>query len=140
MSTKTALPFALIPASKLNNTLAINTINSQPDLFKIVMPINVNHFESLLEQHPNCPLVDSICHSLQEGAWPFVMLNPKDHMTFNFSSHILNDSATLFMQEQCDLDIPEGQYSSSFRMELLPEMYSPPIVAVPKPHYEFVTD
>ena len=134
MLTKTALPFALIPASKLNNTVAINTIKSCPDLFKIIMPININHFKSLLDQHPNHPLVDSVCRSLQEGAWPFMTINPKDPITFDFSSHTLNDSATLFVWEQHDLEISEEQYSCSFRMELLPGMYSPPIGAVPKPH------
>src|SRR5882724_8244889 len=98
------------------------------------MPINVNRFESLLEQHPNHPLVDSVCRSLREGAWPFATINPEDPTTFDFSSHTLNDSGTLFVQEQCDLEISEGRYSSSFGTELLPGMYSPSIGAVPKHH------
>ena len=66
--TETAPPLVSVPTSELNSIAANVTINAHPKLFKIVTPINVDKFESLLVQHPNCPLVNSICHSLREGA------------------------------------------------------------------------
>src|SRR5882724_13553617 len=66
-STETAPPLASVPTSELNNIMANATINAHPELFKIVTPINVDKFESLLVQHPNCLLVNSICQLLREG-------------------------------------------------------------------------
>jgi len=83
--------------SKLNNVMANATIKTHPELFKIVTPINVDKFESLLVQHPNCLLVNSVCRSLREGAWPFAIINKDDSITFDFSEHTLDDPTSDFI-------------------------------------------
>jgi len=42
-----------------------------PHLFKIVMPIKVDVFRTLLMTHPNQPFIESICKGLTEGFWPW---------------------------------------------------------------------
>ena len=59
-ATETAPPYASIPKEELQNLVAIETINSRPDLFKIISPIDVDHFQELLRDHPNCALVDPL--------------------------------------------------------------------------------
>lgn len=51
--TEHAKPLPSVPLSKLHNSVALDTIHGHPDLFKVVMPINVDHFEVLLASHPN---------------------------------------------------------------------------------------
>jgi len=133
-STEIAVPLPSIPALELSNVTANPTIQNRLDLFSIVIPINVNKFELLLSQHPNQPLVDSVCHSLREGAWLYATINPNDLLTFDSSSGPLDEAVSSFVQEQWDLEIAAGRYSASFGTELLPGMYSPPISTVPKPH------
>ena len=140
MSTETTPPFPSIATSELSNVTTNSTINHQPDLFKIVMPINVDKFKLLLLQHPNWLLVESVCHSLREGVWPYAT-NPNDLLTFDFSTHSLDNTAACFMREQWDLKIVAGRYSASFSTELLPGMYSPPISTFPKTaFYELETN
>ncbi|KAF8574503.1 hypothetical protein K439DRAFT_1624271 [Ramaria rubella] len=81
-STETTKPLPPVPASDPVN----QTINSCPDLFRIVTPIDVNKFEALLSPHPNRPLVDSVCLGLHEGFWPFAAINPEHPLT-NDSTH-----------------------------------------------------
>src|SRR5882724_7156774 len=119
-STETAPPLASVPTSELNSITANATINAHPELFKIVTPINVDKFESLLVQHPNRPLVNSVCRSLREGAWPFAIINKDDPITFDFSERTLDDPTSDFVQGQRDIEILEGRYSHLFRSELLP--------------------
>jgi hypothetical protein len=47
------------------------TIKSNPSLFKVVSPINVDRLEALLSSHPNHALVNSICSGFPSGFWPF---------------------------------------------------------------------
>ena len=133
-STETAIPWLSIPALELSNVTTKSTINNRLDLFSIVTLINVNKFDSLLLQHLNWPLVESVCRSLREGAWLYATINPNDPLTFNSSSHSLDNAASSFVQEQWDLKIVAGRYSASFGTELLPGMFSPLISAVPKLH------
>ena len=46
-------------------------IHRHPELFKIVTPINVNRFETLLAMHLNQAFVKSVCRGLREGFWPW---------------------------------------------------------------------
>ncbi|KJA17142.1 hypothetical protein HYPSUDRAFT_206414 [Hypholoma sublateritium FD-334 SS-4] len=69
--TETARPLAYIPTAELDNPIASHTICHNTDLFKIVMPINVDKFESLLQNHPNPLFVVSVCNGLREGFWPW---------------------------------------------------------------------
>lgn len=69
--TEQAKPLPSVPAQEFFNISAMETISSNPDLFKIITPVNVEHFEQLLQTHPNCPFVDSVCKGLREGFWPW---------------------------------------------------------------------
>jgi len=53
-----------VPLSELSSPIPNKTISKNRHLFKIVTPINVNRFETLLASHPNQPLVDSMCCGL----------------------------------------------------------------------------
>lgn len=114
-----------------------DTIKRNPDLFKIVTPINVPVFEKLLKTHPNQQFVKSIVIGLREGFWPFANTNPKG------SAYPLTHDASKrppktkeqgqFLRDQCAEEIRLDRYSKPFGTELLPGMYSMPIHAVPKP-------
>src|ERR1700678_1058479 len=52
-------PLPRPPEEEYENLDAITTINRNPDLFKIVTPINVNRFEQLLNSHPKRPFTNS---------------------------------------------------------------------------------
>jgi hypothetical protein len=62
--TESAPPLPSPPMNELTNSIALRTIRDNPDLFKIVTPIDIDHLECLLVLHPNRPLVLSVCHSL----------------------------------------------------------------------------
>src|SRR5882724_7552396 len=99
-STETAPPLASVPTPELNNVAANATIKTHPELFKIVTPINFNKFESLLCQHPNHPLINSVCHLLREGVWPYTVIGKDDPITFDFSVWTLDKPASKFVREQ----------------------------------------
>ena len=68
---ETAVPLPRPSHLELNDPVARQTIFEHPSLFKIVMPINVDHFEYLLLDHPNPLFVKSVCTGLHEGFWPW---------------------------------------------------------------------
>ena len=71
---------------EFSNLDAMQTIRDNPHLFKIVTPINVDRFESLLETHPNKPFVQSVCISFREGFWPWANMQKEEYpATWDFS-------------------------------------------------------
>jgi hypothetical protein len=56
----TAPPLPHPPESAFKNSDAMNTIAENQNLFKIVTPIDVDHLESLLLDHPNRSFIDSV--------------------------------------------------------------------------------
>ncbi|KIJ28300.1 hypothetical protein M422DRAFT_270448 [Sphaerobolus stellatus SS14] len=70
-STIFAAPLPSPPPSELSNQIALETIRKNPHLFKIVTPINVPRFETLLQSHPNRPYVESVCRGLSGDASRF---------------------------------------------------------------------
>src|SRR5882724_10192994 len=89
--TEIADPIPDIPDNELHNTAALATLNSHPHLFKIVTPIRVDRFESLLESHPNQLFVVSICKGLCEGFWPFAKFDQSAPKTCDNSYRTIND-------------------------------------------------
>ena len=69
--TKIAKPLPMVPPSEFDNIEAVKTIGDNPDLFKIITPVNVDRFGKLLELHPNHPFVKLVCKGLCEGFWPW---------------------------------------------------------------------
>jgi hypothetical protein len=120
------------------NLEALDTIRNNPNLFKIITPINVNRFEELLETHPNTPFVHSVCISIREGFWPCAKTQQIEYpATWDFSDRPLKtEREAAFLRDQRDLEISAARYSEGFGTDLLPGMYSTPVHAVPKPRSE----
>ncbi|KIJ32474.1 hypothetical protein M422DRAFT_184433, partial [Sphaerobolus stellatus SS14] len=129
-----AAPLPSPPVSELNNSIALQTIQLQPHLFKIVTPINIARFEKLLLSHPNRPYVESVCLGLRTGFWPHATIPLDSPDTFDFSDRPQSDEAQAFIRDQRDKEIAADRFSPSFGPDLLPGMFSSPIGAVPKPH------
>ena len=118
---------------EFNNTEAITTIANNPHLFKIITPINVPRLRELLTSHLNQPLADSVAIGLYYGFWPFA------HTHYGSYPTTLNDSGLPpktpiqadFLRKQIQTEFEADHYSSMFGPDLLPGMYSTPILAVP---------
>ena len=133
--TEYALPLPSPPKNETDNPIVSKTITENPSLFKIITPINVNRFESLLSDHLNQPFVSSVCRGLREGFWPWAdTLKDGYPITHDASLPTSTDPAkALFLRQQRDIELQKGRFSPSFGRDLLPGMYSMPIHAVPKP-------
>ncbi len=109
-------------------------IRENPELFKIVTPINVDKFQSRLRGHPNQDFVTSVCNGLREGFWPWAnTLQPGYPLTHNNSYPTPPDEKkAAFLRAQRDIEISKGRFSPCFGTELLRGMYASPIHAVPK--------
>ena len=116
----------------------MDTIRNNPQLFKIVTPINVLKFEELLNSHPNKSFVESVCTSLCEGFWPWANTQREEYpATWDFSERPLKTEREAdFLRDQRDIEVSTGRYSENFGTDLLPGMYSTPIHVVPKPRSE----
>lgn len=135
-ATESALPLPSVPANKLLNLTALRTISLRPNLFQTVTPINVDHFSKLLEYHPNCPFIDSVCHRLRHGFWPYADTSKPSYLfTWDNSARPIRDPAhAVFLTKQRDQEVLLGRWSESFGDVLLPGMYAMPLGVVPKPH------
>ena len=127
------------PPDELNNKVVADTIASNPSLFTIVTPINVDRFEELLVTHPNRPFVESVCWGLRHGFWPpggdtHSGIYPETHDA-SLPTPLAKERAD-FMETQCQIEVDSGRFSHSFGSSLLPGMYCMPVYAVPKPDSE----
>jgi len=136
LATETADPLPPPPPRSNLSELAYTTIDRNPELFKIVTPINVDRFEAYLIHHPNRPYVDSVCRGLRHGFWPWATHDdPNLWKTYDNSDRPINETDRMdFVREQRDEEIRLGRWSPSFGSQLLPGMYSSPIGVVLKPH------
>src|SRR3984957_17237819 len=112
------------------------TVQSRPDLFRIITPINVDRFEFLLATHPNKPFVESVCRGLREGFWPWAVPSDESRPSIinNGDRPFKDPSHAGLVREQCKIEVELGQLSPPFGTELLPGMQSVPVAMVPKPH------
>jgi hypothetical protein len=136
--TLTDAPLPRPPADEYDNLDAVSTIRDNPHLFRIVTPIKVDRFESLLASHPNQPFVKSVCTSLREGFWPWAHTQ-KESYPITWDNSVRppkTEREADFLRAQRDVEIEEGRYSVGFGTELLPGMYSTPIHTAPKPRSE----
>jgi Reverse transcriptase-like len=145
LATEDAAPLPLPPQPNNLNAAARATINSNPELFKIVTPINVDRFEEYLRGHPNKSYVNSVCRGLRQGFWPLADgNNPDIWVTYDNSRRPIHQSDRMqFVREHGDEDVMLERWSPSFGSSLLPGMYSSPIGVVPKPSsdkYRLVND
>ena len=123
------------PLSEKNNPTAQATIRAFPDLFRIVTPVNVNAFASLLSSHPNQPLVASVLRGLQEGFWPWAdtVGSGRPDIVDNSQREIKDPAHIAFICEQRDEEVRLGRFSPAFD-SLQPGMTCVPLWVVPKPH------
>jgi hypothetical protein len=127
-------PLPHVPLEEFQNVEAMDTILSHPDLFKIITPINVQKFKALLVNHPNQLFVESVIHGLTHGFWPFA------HTRYGTYPTTLDDSGpppktieqAVFLRKQIQIESDTHRYSLPFGPDLLPGMYSSPILAVPR--------
>jgi hypothetical protein len=105
--TESMPPLLSPPDNELENSIAHNPINSNPHLFALVTPINVTRLGSLLANHPNCPLVNSVCCGFREGFWPWAITGGVGSpTTVDNSFRPLKDAAHIdFVHQQHDLEI-----------------------------------
>jgi len=134
--TQTAKPLPRPPTVQLMQPTISETISKHSHLFKIVSPIKINRFKSLLDDHPNQALVKSVCDGLKYGFWPWADIWKPDYPeTLDLSLSIQSDpKREKFFLEQAAIEIAKDRYSESIGSPLLPGMYCMPIYAVPKPH------
>ena len=68
---ETAWPLSRPPFKEISNLIALKTITDNLFLFQVKTPINVETFQSLLENHPNPDFINLVCMGLHEGFWPW---------------------------------------------------------------------
>ena len=132
--TKYSEPLPSVPSDEFCNVGALSTISNFPHLFKIVTPINACRLEHLLAHHPNQLFVDSVIQGFSVGFWPYA------HTYYGTYPTTVDDSGDLpktpeqakFLRKQILMEVNADCYSAPFGPELLPGMYSTPILAVPR--------
>ncbi|THH19826.1 hypothetical protein EW146_g1426 [Bondarzewia mesenterica] len=133
-ATETAAPLPSIPDHFLRDETSQRTIRDNPDLFKIVMTVNVDRFEYMLRDHPNSAFMQSIVRGLRIGFWPCAEGPGEGYPeSWDESRDSFTPEGLAFIKEQCKQEERLGRFSAPFK-DLLPGMYSMPIHAVPKPH------
>ena len=97
-------PLPDVPASIFLDPIINSTLCLHPDLFKIVTPIKIDVFESLLHGHPNPAFIASIIKGLRFGFWPFVDGRPAEYPeTWDESRPpLLDERARQFLRDQRD--------------------------------------
>ena len=143
--TETAKPLPRPPQFVLNDPVVAETIQDNPNLFRIVTPINVDVLESYLKNHPNKPFVESVCIGLREGFWPWADMRKEGYPLINdeYRSGPIDESKASFFRSQLKTERSKERFSPSLGRKLLPGMYCMPIYAVSKPNstdFRLVTD
>lgn len=124
----TASPLPLAPIDISEAIPAVITILDHPDLFKIVTPIKIDIFQELLKDHPNPPLVASVCRGLREGFWPYADHTIPDFMkTFDNSHRKIHPEVAEFIRTERDKEVRLERWSKPFGTELFEGMYAAPI-------------
>ncbi|KAJ7209801.1 hypothetical protein GGX14DRAFT_453179, partial [Mycena pura] len=99
--------------------------------------IRVDRLESLLSRHPNQPFVHSVLVGLREGFWPWMDTHHSNGYPLTSDNAFVPPAADRerdFISSQRNVEVSKGRFSLTFGSELLPGMYSTPVIAVPKPH------
>ncbi len=135
--TEHAKPLPRPSTVQLMHPVLRETVAHNPALFKIVTPIKLKVFESLLHGHPNQAFVKSVCDGLRYGFWPWADIwKPGYPDELDLSRPQASQTSIDFLKIQRDHEVHKNRYSPSIGSDLLPGMYCMPIYAVPKPHSE----
>jgi len=138
-ATETAEPLSSVPSCFLEDWVIACTIQENSHMFKIIMPVSVDHFAFLLWSHPNHPFVDSVLYSLCFGFWPCAKEMDEHYPeSWDESCNHFSQDRLQFLRDQIQEEESLGWLSPLF-MKLLPGMYSMPIHAILKPHSDKFT-
>lgn len=130
---ETLRPLPRPPPSELANAAALDTINHHPELFKVSTPVNVDRFEYLLRDHPNRPLVNSVCDGLRFGFWPFAEPDLEAFpLTLEMDNGQLSAEEERFILDYIEEERSQDRFSPPFGPDLLPGMYAMPVYTIPK--------
>ncbi|KAF9065942.1 hypothetical protein BDP27DRAFT_1424333 [Rhodocollybia butyracea] len=80
---------------------------------------------------------DIIVNGLTNGFWPWAKTNYDSGYPTTWDSSFVppaSEPEQVFLNNQRDIKIQKGQFSPTFGPDLLPGMYSNPILAIPKPN------
>lgn len=128
-------PLPRPPASERLNTAALQTIRDYPHLFRVHTPVRVDRLAVLLRSHPNPDFVASVLVGLREGFWPWADTRRTSDYPETWDNSWAPPSTLaekVFIAAQRDTEIEKGRFSPVFGPDLLPGMYSTPVLAVPK--------
>ena len=120
-----AQPLSPIPLDKLNNELAVDTINHHPDLFIVSNPINIDNFEDLLIHHPNPPFVKSVINGFWNEFWPWAdtHIGTYPHTLDESLGDSKNQKELNFICEQCDKEIKAGLFCVKLVLTIILRYY-----------------
>ncbi|KIK50885.1 hypothetical protein GYMLUDRAFT_252547 [Collybiopsis luxurians FD-317 M1] len=120
------------------NSVTWETIQLNAHLFSVDTPIKQEELHALLTDHPNPPFILSVITALCKGfsLWATTRSDPSfPTMWDNTWAPLHLDRERNFVDEQCEKEIALGRHSPVFSPDLLPGMYSTPVIAVLKPHF-----
>ncbi|KAJ7675541.1 hypothetical protein B0H17DRAFT_1207580 [Mycena rosella] len=130
-------PLPRPPVYEFENQTALDTIHNNPHLFRVSTEIHTDRLRALLHNHPNPAFVDSVIATLKEGAWPFANTKHNDGSPLMYNNSCIlpkTEREREFLEAQSREEEELGRHSPVFGPDLLPGMYSTPVLAVPKPH------
>ncbi|KIK66431.1 hypothetical protein GYMLUDRAFT_55692 [Collybiopsis luxurians FD-317 M1] len=91
------------------------------------------------DDHLNPTFVDSVITMLKEGFWLWASMSPGDEYLLTWDNSwttLMSDVERDFIDAQCEAEVEAGCHSPAFSPDLLPGMYSTPVIAILKAHSE----
>ncbi|KAH9970694.1 hypothetical protein BGW80DRAFT_1327507 [Lactifluus volemus] len=136
VASESAPPLPSPPSSILSDPSTVSALSDHSHLFRVVTPIKIDRFASLLSSHPNRAFVDSVINGLRNGFWPPADDDPNSYRSSrDFPQRPLSPSSLDFVRSQCEEEESLGRFSEPFATAddpLLPGMISVPVHTVPK--------
>ncbi|KAF8807971.1 hypothetical protein BYT27DRAFT_7009065, partial [Phlegmacium glaucopus] len=124
-------PLASPPPHLLNDPGIQSTLHTLHDFICVKTPFNVNHFESMLYDHPNQPFIKSVMNSLCYGFWPFDEGNWEDNCDNAIQNYTSEQTDIDAIQSFRDDEIQAHRWSEPLESNiLLPGMKISPIFVI----------
>lgn len=88
------------------------TIEKHPELFRIVMPINVQALRDYVYIHENYQFIDSVLDGLRYGFWPWADVDKPGYPITNdeFRPSAKDPAKAQFLRDQRDIEIQKGRF------------------------------
>ncbi|KAJ3927314.1 MAG: hypothetical protein NXY57DRAFT_857597, partial [Lentinula lateritia] len=130
-------PLPRLPKHEFQNKAAPHTITTHPELFNISTPICVDRLQEKLSTHPHENFVKSVIKGLTNGFWPWADTKYDSGYPTTWDNSFVppaSETEQTFLNHQRNIEIEKGRFSPTFGPDLLPGMFSNPILAVPEPN------